>query len=149
VKGYWADWVIGAAFVGAACATIYAAMARAMRRAVADKQRETERQLSAMATTVKALQARVAELGGLNPIPAQLVESATTSNATEIASGQKSKSLQPETVAVLTAAATTFLGRKAQIRAAQAAPAEHSSAGAWAQQGRAFVQTSHNPRSRG
>ncbi len=149
MRGHWADWVIVTAFVGTACATIYAGMARAMRRAVAEKQRETERQLSAMATTVKALQTRVMELGGLNAIPAQQDESAAISNAAEFAGGEKQELPQPEILAVLTAAASTFLGKKAQIRTVQAAPAERSSAGAWAQQGRAFVQTSHNPRSRG
>jgi len=149
VKLHWTEWLVATALVGAACVAVYAGLARAMRRAVADKQRETERQLSAMATTVKALQARVAELGGLKALPAQQGESAATSITAENKGGQKQESPQPEIVAVLTAAASAFLGKKAHVRSAQLAPAERSSAGAWAQQGRAFVQTSHNPRSRG
>ena len=70
MKLHWTEWSVVTAVVGVACMAVYAAMARAMRRAVAEKQRETERQLSAMATTVNALQARVAELGGLNAMPA-------------------------------------------------------------------------------
>jgi hypothetical protein len=149
VKFHWTEWMAVTALVGATCATIYAGLMRAMRRAVDEKQRETERQLSAMATTVKALQARVAELGGRNAMPAQQGESAATSITAENEGGQKQELPEPEIVAVLTAAASTFLGKKAQVRSAQLAPAEPSSAGAWAQQGRAFVQTSHNPRSRG
>jgi len=149
LKLHWTEWSVVTAVVGVACMAVYAAMARAMRRAVAEKQRETERQLSAMATTVNALQARVAELGGLNAMPAPQGESAANSIPAENKGGQKQESPEPEIVAVLTAAASTFLGKKAHVRSAQLAPAEPSSAGAWAQQGRAFVQTSHNPRSRG
>ncbi|MGO8934663.1 MAG: hypothetical protein ACLPLZ_11285 [Terracidiphilus sp.] len=148
MKLHWTEWLVVTALMGAACVAVYAAMARAMRRAVAERQRETERQLSAMATTVKALQARVAELSGLNAVQAQQGESEALPIATENEGGQKKELPEPEIVAVLTAAATTFLGKKAQIRSAQLTPAERSSAGAWAQQGRAFVQTSHNPRSR-
>jgi hypothetical protein len=137
------------ALVGAASAAVYAGLMSAMRRAVAEKQQETERQLSAMATTVKALQARVAELGRLNETPAQQGSGAAISIATESEGGQKQESPELEIVAVLTAAASTFLGKKAHVRSAQLAPADAGSAGAWAQQGRAFVQTSHNPRSRG
>jgi hypothetical protein len=122
---------------------------RAMRRAVGEKQRETERQLSAMATTVKALQTRVAELGRLNAALVQQVGGAATSIVTESDGGQKQESPEPEIVAVLTAAATAFLGKKAHVRSAQLAAVDAGSAGAWAQQGRASVQTSHNPRSRG
>ena len=61
---HWTEWAALTALVGAVGVTVYAAMARVMRRAVAEKQRETDRQLSAMAATVNALQARVAELGG-------------------------------------------------------------------------------------
>jgi hypothetical protein len=153
LKLHWTEWLVVTALVGATGAAIYvglmAGLMRAMRHAVAEKQGETERQLSAMATTVKALQARVAALGGLNAIPVQQGDGAATSIATESEGEQRQESPQPEIVAVLTAAASTFLGKKAQVRSAQLAPAEPSSAGAWAQQGRAFVQTSHNPRSRG
>ena len=65
MRMHWAEWALLTTIAGAACVAVYAAMARVMRRAVAEKQRETDRQLSAMAATVSALQARVAELGGL------------------------------------------------------------------------------------
>ena len=59
------DWALIVVIAGAGCAAIYVAVARALRRAVSEQQREMERQLHAMAATVKALQARVAELGRL------------------------------------------------------------------------------------
>jgi hypothetical protein len=149
VKLHWTEWFLVTALVGATGAAVYAGLMRAMRRVVGEKHRETERQLSAMATTVKALQARVAELGRLNATLVQQGGGAATSIAAESEGGQKQESPEPEIVAVLTAAATTFLGKKARVRSAQLAPADAGSAGAWAQQGRASVQTSHNPRSRG
>jgi hypothetical protein len=145
MKMHWTEWAALTALVGAVGVAVYAAMVRVMRRAVAEKQRETDRQLSAMAATVTALQARVAELGGLQAKPG---EDAALSVKADATSPQKPESPEAETVAVLTAAATAFLSKKARIRSAQILVAEQG-AGTWAQQGRASVQTSHNPRSRG
>jgi hypothetical protein len=131
---------------GAACVAVYAVMARVLRRAVTEQQRETKRQLSAIAATVSALQARVAELAEMQ---AQHAESAAVATRAGDSAGETLGAPEPETVAVLAAAATTMLGKKARIRSVQLLPAEQSGAGTWAQQGRAFVQTSHNPRSRG
>lgn len=51
--------------------------------------------------------------------------------------------ITPEILMVLTAAVAAFLGKKAKIRRARlAGPA--LSGNAWAQQGRVFVQASHN-----
>lgn len=127
----------------AAGLAVYAAMARTMRHAVAQKQLETERQLSAMSATVSALLARVAELGRLQ---AEQSKSGATNNA-EFA-GEKRGAPDAETAAVLIAAATTFLGSKARIRPAGMGAAGRENAGTWAQQGRANVQTSHNPRAK-
>ncbi len=149
MKLHWADWAVATVLAGAAgaagCIAIWAGLTRAMRRVVAERQHETERQLDAMATTVRALEARVAELGRLQ----QESEAAALNAAAECGPGEKKESPKPEILAAITAAATTFLGKKARIRSAQLLPAEQDSAGAWAQQGRVFVQTSHNLRTRG
>jgi hypothetical protein len=52
-----------------------------------------------------------------------------------------------EVLTVLTAAVAAFLGKKARIRGVRRAPI--MSASAWAQQGRVFVQASHNLQRRG
>ncbi len=139
----WIWWALVMTVAVVCCLTVYAAMTRMMRRAVAEKQQEIDRQWSAMAATVQTLQARVAELGGLNAEP---------SGSAVLTGDGRAKPMQgspePETIAVLTAAATAFLGQKTRIQSATIVPAEPSRAGTWAQQGRAFVQTSHNPRSR-
>ena len=54
-----------------------------------------------------------------------------------------SAEITPEILMVLSAAVAAFFGKKARIRSARAAgSADHGSA--WAQQGRVFVQASHN-----
>jgi uncharacterized protein len=148
------DWAVMTVIAGAGCAAIYAglhaALERAMRRAVRERQRDMERQLNAMATTVKALQARVAELSRMQATRMQEAEVAVIATPAEIADHAKRAQTKPEIVAVLTAAATAFLGKKARVRSAQLLPnTQQDSAGAWAQQGRMIVQTSHNPRQRG
>ena len=144
MKLHGTDWAAMTVIAGAGCVAIYAGLERAMRRAVRERQRDTERQLNAMATTVKALQSRVAELGRLQAARGDVVVMATPAE-----SGARAKQAQtkPEIVAALTAAATAFLGKKARVRSAQLLPsAQQDGAGAWAQQGRMIVQTSHNMR---
>jgi uncharacterized protein len=148
MKLHGTDWAMIIGIAGAGCAAIYAGLyaglARAMRRAVRERQHDMERQLNAMATTVKALQARVAELSRLQS--AQEAEVAEISASAEMVAEPEQAQTKPEIVAVLTAAATTFLGKKARVRSAHLLPNAQENAGAWAQQGRVIVHTSHNPR---
>jgi uncharacterized protein len=152
MKLHWTDWAAMTVVAGAGCAAIYAGLhaglTHAMRRAVRERQRDTERQLNAMATTVKALQARVAELSRLQAVRVQGAEMIAT--PAETTDQSKQEQTKPEIVAALTAAATAFLGKKTRVRSAQLLPSvQQDTAGAWAQQGRMTVQTSHNPRQRG
>jgi len=55
---------------------------------------------------------------------------------------EKVEEVAPETIMILTAAVAAFLGKRARIRSARLVRAAPSSA--WAQQGRVFVQASHN-----
>lgn len=50
--------------------------------------------------------------------------------------------VSPETILVLSAAVAAFLGKRARIRSARLVRTAPSNA--WAQQGRVFVQASHN-----
>lgn len=145
MKLHWTEWAALAALLVAGCVAIYAELARTMRRAVAERQRETERQLNAMETTVKALQARVAEIGREQTAS---VGDATANRAAE-SQAQSAVPPKPEILAALTAAATAYVGKKARIRSAVLVPAEENGADAWAQQGRVIVQTSHNLRPNG
>ena len=138
MKMHWTDAAIATALIAASCAAIYGALSRALRRAVDERQQSTDREVKALTMTVKALQRRVAELSASQAEPTQPADT--------IAGENMAGHMQPETLAVITAAATTFLGKKARVRSLQAAPAAQDSAGAWAQQGRVIVQTSHNLR---
>ncbi len=55
----------------------------------------------------------------------------------------KKEELSPETLLVIAAAVTAFLGKKVRIRSAKMLYS-HESFNAWSQQGRAVVQASHN-----
>ncbi len=140
------DWAVVTLIAGAGCAAIYAGLERVMRRAVRERQRDTERQLDAMATTVKALQARVAELSRVQAERGPEGEAVTIPAVAEDERESGTSPINPEIVATLTAAATALLGKKARVRSAQLLPAAQENAGAWARQGRVIVQTSHNMR---
>ena len=146
VNLHWTDGILIVAIAGLGCAAIYTGLERAVRCALKERQDGMERQLSAMATTVHALQMRVAELGRLQAERAEEGEVTTISAAAENAGESKAVPVKPETVAALTAAATAFLGKKARVRSVQLLPSAQQTAGAWAQQGRVIVQTSHNLR---
>jgi len=150
MKLHGTDWAVMTVIAGAGCAVIYAGLERVLRRAVRERQRDMERQLNAMATTVKALQARVAELSRLQAARTVVGEVSVIAAPAETAGRPTQAQTKPEIVAALTAAATAFLGKKARVRSAQLLPsAQQDGAGAWAQQGRVIVQTSHNLRQRG
>jgi len=55
---------------------------------------------------------------------------------------EKVEEVSPEMIMVLTAAVAAFLGKRARIRGARLVRTAPSNA--WAQQGRVFVQASHN-----
>jgi hypothetical protein len=145
VKVHWTEVAIAAAFAAAACTAIYTGLLRVLRRAAAEREQATDQQLSALETAVKALQLRIAELDSLKTTREQQSEIGEPTGSSENMAGEENRQMKPETLAAITAAATTFLGKKLRVRSAQAMPAQDA-AGAWAQQGRVFVQTSHNLR---
>jgi hypothetical protein len=106
-----------------------------------------ELQLNTMAATMTALQARMAELSRLQEMRIREAEVVAIPAAAENAGEPRTSPVKPEIVVALTAAATAFLGKKASVRSAQSQPESQANAGAWAQQGRVIVQTSHNMRS--
>jgi len=147
MKMHWTDVAIATALAAAGCVAIYAGLTRAVRRAVAEQQRDHDLQLRAIAATVKALQTRVAELSREQAERAGAM--AEISAAPEGNAAEEYRAPKPEIVAALTAAATTFLGKKARVRQVKLPTADQDGADAWAQQGRVIVQTSHNLRANG
>ena len=134
----WSDILLAIALTTAGCTLVYIGYILALRRAAAERQSKIDQTLAALATTMESLRRRVDALANTKPTPS--TNNATT---TQLLQTAEAEPFQPETLAVISAAAMAFLGKKAHVRAAQALPAV-SGAGAWAQQGRVFVQTSHN-----
>jgi hypothetical protein len=60
----------------------------------------------------------------------------------------KKEEVTPELLIMLAAAATAFLGKDVRIRTAKMLQSPYEVINPWAQQGRVFVQASHNLRSR-
>jgi hypothetical protein len=145
-----AEFAALAVLVAAGWAVSYAALQRALRRNAAERQLETERQLSALGDAIKVLQAEVAELGESGELQA-----AATEFDMEAAAPATDEPVHPEAevtaeiMAVIAAAATAFLGRKVRILSAKLLQSPEEAVNAWSQQGRVFVQASHNLRSRG
>ncbi len=75
------------------------------------------------------------------PVPVPVVAAAPVP-AIKPLEPEKTDEVTPEIIMVLTAAVAAFLGKRARIRSARLVRAAPSSA--WAQQGRVFVQASHN-----
>lgn len=145
MKIHWAEFGAAGVLVGAACVAVFAEVQRSMRRAGQEQQTSTDRQMAAMTTTIKALQTRVAELSRLTAERAG--EIAPIEDSAEASNVQANDPMKPEMLAIITAAATAFVGKTARIRSAKLVPV-HDSVSAWSQQGRMIVQTSHNLRTR-
>lgn len=107
-------------------------------QAVAERQQAAERRLDELAGALKALEARVAALG---PSPALKTEAAAAP-----AKAAAREEVTPETLVVITAAVTAFLGKKVRIRSAKRLQSPYEIVNPWAQQGRVFIQASHNLR---
>jgi methylmalonyl-CoA carboxyltransferase large subunit len=64
------------------------------------------------------------------------------------ASVAKEEEITPELLVVMAAAVTVFLGKTVRIRSAKMLQSPYEIVNPWAQQGRVFVQASHNLRTR-
>jgi peptidoglycan hydrolase CwlO-like protein len=140
-----------AASAAVGCAASYLGFRRTLRRAVSERQQATERQLAELAAALKALEAQVAELSRGPELqaaaaPAEASEAAPLA-AIEAAPPAREQ-VAPEILAVIAAAANAFLGKKVRILSANPLESPHETVSPWCQQGRVFVQASHNLRTR-
>jgi len=159
----WNDAVVVIAVVLAVgWALTYVSLRRTFRRTASELRLETERQLNALTGTLKALEARVAELGqppamrpATAPVPPLVTKLEATAPAAKAAVDKtkvdqtKEEEVSPEMLVVMAAAITAFLGKRVRIRSAKMLQSPYEIVNPWSQQGRVFVQASHNLRSRG
>jgi methylmalonyl-CoA carboxyltransferase large subunit len=139
-----ADFVVIAVLVAAGCVLSFVGLWLMLRQAVHELRRATDGRLNELASVVKALEARLAELQ-----PAATVEAAVAPVAAITPIASEKEEITPEMLVVIAAAVTAFLGKKVRIHSAKALHSNPGVANAWSQQGRTLIQASHNLRFRG
>ena len=113
---------------------------RALKQAIAELRREFDQRL--IAAQAKAVPAPAAVVAP--PVTASAIAQPVAAKPVEA----PREEVTPETLLILAAAVTAFLGKKVRIRSAKMLYA-HESFNAWSQQGRVVVQASHNLAQRG
>jgi hypothetical protein len=146
---HWVDLAILLAFIAGGCSTFFI-LRRSARRSAADRQSETERQMRTLTDALHSLEARLANLRdtGSQASAATEAESGGSADlAAEAPTTPDQEDVAPEIMAAITAASMAFLGRHARLRSVRPMPSQQA-VSPWSQQGRFFVQASHNLRSR-
>jgi hypothetical protein len=142
-----AEFVVIAVLVAAGCVLGYVGLWFMLRQAATERHEEAKSQLSALKDALQAIEAKVAELSRLVAAPASapVAEAAVTK---EVAQPEKEE-VTPETLVVIAAAVTAYLGKKVRIRSAKLLRPALAVANSWSQQGRALIHASHHPRLKG
>jgi hypothetical protein len=136
-------WIAVTLFAGAGFTALYAGLRRNRRLVLAERQAEADVPIAALATAFEALEGELAEAKSFaKSDPSQGEVPAAPANAAD----QQDDPVKPETLAVLTAAATAFLGKTTLVRSATSAPPAQETVSPWSQQGRMMVESSHNLR---
>lgn len=133
-------WLLGGAVVGGWFAA-HLSQQRMVRREMAELRQEIRRQSWRLDELEKALPATAEEPAAImTAMPQQKSGSQPLSPPSPaVRAGEE---IAPETLAVIAAAVTAFLGKKVRIHQARLVNPEVVSP--WAQQGRVYVQASHN-----
>jgi hypothetical protein len=129
----------------------YVAVRHTLLRAVAARQLVIDRQLSELADAIAALQTTMTELSEVPEIEAAAAPELEIESSAPAPDGVirlDDDEVSAEIMAVIIAAAEEFLGRKVRILSARSLQSPPGMVNAWSQQGRMFVQASHNLRLR-
>jgi len=127
------------AIITAGYAVTYAVLRRSVRRAVARQTQATDRRLAELTAMLAALEARQAE-------QVEIAEMQAATPPAEEAAYTEHADVTEEIMPVLEAAVTAFLGKKVRVLSARLLETPPEVTSAWSQQGRVFVQSSHNLR---
>ena len=139
-----AEFVVIAVLVGSGCMLGYVGLWFMLRQAATDRHEAAKIQLSALTGALRAIEAKVAELSQL----AAAAPVAKAAVATGAAQPEKEE-ITPETLVMIAAAVTAFLGKKVRFRSARLLRPALAVASPWSQHGRALIHASHNPRMKG
>ena len=143
--------LVAVVLVGVGCILTYAGMQRALKRAVSELQLKTEQKLAEVTEALRVLELRAEPR---TPVAMPAAASAAQAKVDEVAAAttavpaESHEAVTPEMLVVIAAAVTTFLGKKVRIRSAKMLQSPYEIVNPWSQQGRVFVQASHNLRSR-
>jgi Na+-transporting methylmalonyl-CoA/oxaloacetate decarboxylase beta subunit len=133
-----ADFVVMIVLVGIGCALSYVGLWLMLR----ERQQAAESQLGALAGALRALEARVAERSQ------QAATAAIEEAVAQPAADRNEEEVTPETLVMIAAAVTAYLGKKVRVRSAKLLLPPSQAANPWVQRGRTLVQCSHHPRLR-
>ena len=146
---HWTDIAVLLAVVLSGCAVTYLILHRLIRRSVANEQAQIHKKLLALTGALHALEVRVTALrdSTAEAAPASETGALQPDLATGIRIEPDSEQVAPEILATITAATAAFLGQNAHVRSVKPLSAQQA-VSPWSQQGRVFVQSSHNLRSK-
>ena len=132
--------------VVAASALAYTLSQRAFRRSLSELEDKTNRQLNLLSDAAKSLEAEFAQLRKSVPAESTAAAAPAPSPQPRAVAAEEAQEITPDTLVVLAAAVTAFLGKKVHIRSAKMLQSPYEIVNPWAQQGRVIVQASHNLR---
>lgn len=146
---HWTDIAVLLALIVTGCSAALFIAARLTRRSILGRQAEIERTLHSLTDAVQALEARLSKPRDTFVPASSMPEAQTDLNgiATEAQAESDREEIAPEILAAITAAAHAFLGKRSRLRSVRPL-ASQQGVSQWSQQGRVFVQASHNLRSR-
>ena len=145
----WTDFAVLFVIILAGCTATYLILQRLIRSVSSERQAEMESRLIALANALHALEDRLEELSDF-AIPGSLAPVTDTDQTglePEPPIPPAREEIAPGILAAITAASAAILGPHARIRAVRALT-PNQGVSPWSQQGRVFVQASHNLRSR-
>jgi methylmalonyl-CoA carboxyltransferase 12S subunit len=135
----WADFIVIAVLVGVGCVLSYIGLWLVFR----ERQQAVESQLGTLTAVLKAMEARVPELSQ-PAATAPVVEEARTTAAVKPVVDRKDEEVTPETLVIIAAAVTAYLGKKVRVRSAKLLLPPVLVVNPWVQRGRTLVHSSHN-----
>ncbi len=146
--------------VAAASTLTYALGRRAFVRELENLREAMNRQAVSLTTNLKNLETQVAQLrqtaasekpgrAGTAPKSEAAAEASQQTTASATQTKPSSEEISAETLVMIAAAITSFLGKRVRIRSAKVLQSPYEIVNPWAQQGRVIVQASHNLHLRG
>ena len=145
---HWTDIALLLAVALTGCVVTYVVLQHLIRQSISNEQAEIHKKLLALTGTLHSLEVRMAELRDFAAEAApEEMEAHQPESANDPRVELDPEPIAPEILATITAATAAFLGQDAQIRSIKPLPTQQP-VSQWSQQGRVFVQASHNLRSR-